>query len=295
MDHIGEEVRTGANYPRSVRPRSGARPSWSRGTRRRRAMPGSATSPRLAGRADPLEVVGGSDLELARQLGVVGHRSGRCALTSMWAASQGADLGRRPVRMLTTPPGTSEVASTSASVTAGSGRGSTPATTTVLPLTMTGASTETRPSSDESCGATHRDDAGRLGQREVEERPGHRVAPSRRPGRSCRSSRRTRPSGRSPRRRPPRRRRAVTPSAAATSVDELRAPALHHLGDPVEHLPAVVRRRARTSRRTPCGPRRRRRGRPCATPARRWRGTGPWRRSPRRTVPISERGNAPPM
>ena len=55
---------------------------------------------------------------------------------------------------LTTPPGTSEVASTSDSVTAGSGRFSLASTTTVLPVTITGATTDTSPSSDESCGAS---------------------------------------------------------------------------------------------------------------------------------------------
>src|SRR5688500_19594100 len=55
--------------------------------------------------------------------------------------------------MLTTPPGTSEVASTSAKVTAGSGLSYDDTTTTVLPVTMTGATTETRPSRLDCCGA----------------------------------------------------------------------------------------------------------------------------------------------
>lgn len=55
--------------------------------------------------------------------------------------------------MLTTPPGTSEVAKTSANVTAGSGRCADETTTTVLPVTIAGAITEIRPSSDDSCGA----------------------------------------------------------------------------------------------------------------------------------------------
>jgi hypothetical protein len=46
------------------------------------------------------------------------------------------------------------VASTSASVMAGSGRSSDATTTAVLPVTMTGATTDTRPSRDESGGAT---------------------------------------------------------------------------------------------------------------------------------------------
>ena len=56
--------------------------------------------------------------------------------------------------MLTTPPGTSEVASTSESVIAGSGRSAEVATTHVLPVTITGATTLTRPSSEDCCGAT---------------------------------------------------------------------------------------------------------------------------------------------
>src|SRR3954469_21099008 len=55
--------------------------------------------------------------------------------------------------MLTTPPGRSEVASTSPSVMAGSGDGSAATSTAVLPVTITGASTDTRPSNGPS-GAT---------------------------------------------------------------------------------------------------------------------------------------------
>ena len=58
-----------------------------------------------------------------------------------------------PVSTLTTPPGTSEVASTSASITDGSGRSSLATTTAVLPVAMTGASTLTRPSRLDSGGA----------------------------------------------------------------------------------------------------------------------------------------------
>src|SRR5690242_18302163 len=69
------------------------------------------------------------------------------AFTSMCAASTGASSAVRPVRMFTTPGGTSEVASTSASVTAGSGTDSLATTTAVLPVAITGASTLTSPSS----------------------------------------------------------------------------------------------------------------------------------------------------
>jgi hypothetical protein len=75
------------------------------------------------------------------------------ALTSRCDASHGVSSARRPVRMFTTPPGRSEVASTSARVMAGSGAGSDATTTAVLPDTIAGAITETRPSSAES-GAT---------------------------------------------------------------------------------------------------------------------------------------------
>src|SRR5580765_5004092 len=56
--------------------------------------------------------------------------------------------------MLTTPPGTSDVASTSPSSTAASGRVSEATTTAVLPPTSTGASRDVRPSSGGSSGAT---------------------------------------------------------------------------------------------------------------------------------------------
>src|SRR4051794_41520108 len=76
------------------------------------------------------------------------------ALTSMCEASHGPTVAAEPVRMLTTPPGTSEVARTSANVTAGSGRSYDDTTTTVLPVTIAGATTLTRPSSEDSCGAS---------------------------------------------------------------------------------------------------------------------------------------------
>src|SRR5262245_61316310 len=56
--------------------------------------------------------------------------------------------------MLTTPPGTSEVASTSASSIASSGCAVEASTTAVLPVTIARASTLTSPSSGESGGAT---------------------------------------------------------------------------------------------------------------------------------------------
>src|SRR3954451_2042972 len=76
------------------------------------------------------------------------------ASTSACAASTGTSSRRRPVSMLTTPPGTSDVARTSDSVTAGSGRDSDASTTAALPDTTTGASRLTRPSSELVSGAT---------------------------------------------------------------------------------------------------------------------------------------------
>src|SRR6266516_1903199 len=67
------------------------------------------------------------------------------AFTSMCAASTGASSAVRPVRMFTTPGGTSEVASTSARVIAGSGAVSLATTTAVLPVAITGASTLSSP------------------------------------------------------------------------------------------------------------------------------------------------------
>ncbi len=76
------------------------------------------------------------------------------AFTSMCPASTGASSAAKPVSTFTTPAGTSEVASTSASVIAGSGRRSLATTTAVLPVAMTGASTLTSPSRLDSAGAT---------------------------------------------------------------------------------------------------------------------------------------------
>src|SRR5258707_1958940 len=56
--------------------------------------------------------------------------------------------------MLTTPPGTSEVPSTSDSVIAGNGRSWLATTTVVFPVAITGASTLTSPSRLDSAGAT---------------------------------------------------------------------------------------------------------------------------------------------
>ncbi len=72
----------------------------------------------------------------------------------MWDDSHGASSAALPVSRFTTPPGRSEVASTSARVIDGSGARSEATTTQVLPVTITGAITEIRPSSGASGGAT---------------------------------------------------------------------------------------------------------------------------------------------
>src|SRR3954454_21497637 len=71
----------------------------------------------------------------------------------MCPASQGASSSRWPVRRFTTPPGTSDVASTSASSTAASGWDPDATTTAVFPPTTTGAMREMRPARGGSGGA----------------------------------------------------------------------------------------------------------------------------------------------
>src|SRR5258708_92384 len=66
----------------------------------------------------------------------------------------GTSSSLRPVSTLTTPPGTSDVATTSVRVIAASGRVSEAMTTTALPATSGGARREMRPSSDDCSGAT---------------------------------------------------------------------------------------------------------------------------------------------
>ena len=83
-----------------------------------------------------------------------------------------ASSARKPVSRLTTPPGRSDVAIASASSIAASGRVSDATTTTVLPPTIAGAIRETRPEQRRLLGREDGDDAGRLGHREVEVRPG---------------------------------------------------------------------------------------------------------------------------
>src|SRR5262249_58497436 len=104
------------------------------------------------------------------------------AFTSMCAASTGASSAVRPVRMFTTPGGTSEVASTSARVTAGSGTGSLATTTAALPVAITGASTLTSPNSPGAAGAITATTPGGSGPLEVKDGPPPRVAGPGTPG-----------------------------------------------------------------------------------------------------------------
>src|SRR5579875_1402909 len=104
----------------------------------------TASAPSPAGRTTRLTVSAAAASSSPHGTSVAPARSR--PLTSRCDASHGASSAVRPVTMLTTPPGTSDVASTSASETAGNGRCSLATTTTVLPETIAGAITDTRPS-----------------------------------------------------------------------------------------------------------------------------------------------------
>ena len=189
----------------------------------------------------------------------------------------------RPVRMLTTPPGRSEVASTSDSVTAGSGRGSRASTTTVLPLTIAGATTRDEPEQRSGpAGASTADDTGRLGQREVEvraRRPGWHaprdlgdlVRPAGVPDPAVDGRVHEGSAARAPSPRPRGSRRRTAPGGPPASRRPGRGPGpgctRSRRPSPASALRAATPRRAR----------------PCARPARRWRGSRPRGRSPGRT------------
>ena len=181
------------------------------------------------------------------------------AFTSMCEASHGASSARWPVSRLTAPPGTSLVASTSASSIAASGLVSDAIATTALPPTSAGAIRETRPSSGGSSGATIADDAGRLRHGEVEVRAGDRVRGAEHLRELVGEARVPDPAvdraldlvrGRS-------RARRTRPCAPPSSRRSGRAPGR---GCRRSRRPTSAARRAR---------RRRRRARPCARPARR--------------------------
>src|SRR5690606_17814608 len=120
-----------------------------------RSSPGSTvqSSGPTSGRRTRLRVSAAASSTLVASVGsVTPVRSS--PLTSACEASQGATSATYPVRMFTTPPGRSLVANTSAQVIAGSGSVSEASTTTVLPLTITGATTLTNPNSGAPGGAT---------------------------------------------------------------------------------------------------------------------------------------------
>ena len=122
-----------------------------------------------------------------------------------------------------------------------------------------------RPSSEERCGARTATTPVGSGAEMSKYGPGHRVEPTEDLGELVGPARHTRPSGRWPARRSSR--PALGDALAGAHLgDELGATPLHHLGDAVEHLTAVVCRGAGPARRTRCGRRRPRRGRPCASP-----------------------------
>ena len=145
--------------------------------------------------------------------------------------------------------------------------------TTVLPLQMIGASTETSPSSGSCCGATAATTPVGSGTENAKNGPGDRVRAAEDGGDlvgpagvvhqpvdgSVHGAAGPRPRPRHPRRpRAARRRRRGGPRASRRSG---RSPG------------RGCRRWCPTSRRTPCGRRRPRPGRPCGSPARRWRGS----------------------
>ena len=156
-------------------PRSGARRSSSR--RRPSGARSRARRPKSSSRrgVDALDVVGGRALERRRaRRRATPVRS--IALTSRWLASQGASSAVKPVSTFATPPGRSEVASTSDERDGRQRAASREVTiTAVLPVQSTGASALTKPEQARLLRRHDRDDARRLGQREVEVRAGDRV------------------------------------------------------------------------------------------------------------------------
>ena len=165
----------------------------------------------------------------------------------MCEASHGASSSALPVSMLTTPPGRSDVASTSVSVIAGMGPRSAATTTHVLPLTIAGATTETRPSSVDCWGASTATTPVGSGTEKSKYGPATgfdepctcaslSLHPAYQTQRSIAAS--TTFSAV----------RAADVLGLAHLVDELGPSPFEHLGDAVEDLPAVVRRRGRPLR-----------------------------------------------
>src|SRR4051794_40085474 len=113
---------------------------------------GSVDGRSPAGRSTRVSVAAAADSSAPQSSVVAPARS--IARTASCDANQGATSAVDPVSTLTTPPGRSDVARTSDSVTAGSGRSWDARTTHVLPDTITGATTDPSPSSDDAWGAT---------------------------------------------------------------------------------------------------------------------------------------------
>ena len=180
-----------------------------------------------------------------------------------------------PVSRLTTPPGRSEVASTSASVIAGQR----PLLAGDHDRRVAGhdhrGEDADQPEQAEPLRGDHADHAGRLGRGEVEVRPGDRVGAARPPGRSCpdQPAYQTQPVDRGVDRR-------AAPRLAAVPRPRRPRRRTGRAGPPASRPPGRgpgrgCRRCAATSRRPPRGPPPRRPWRPCARPARRWRGSRP--------------------
>ena len=253
-----------------VRRRSGARRSSARGTRPR----ARAIVPRPCGHA--LDVVRREALEL----GAVAVRAGEVERVHVHVRGEHRrELVLLPVRTFTTPPGTSDVASTSASVTAASGRCSDATTTAAFPPDEGRRERARRARRARlSSGAMIADDADRLRDREVEVRPGDGVRRAEHLRELVRPARVPDPAVDG--------RRHL--GLVADELGELGAAALEHLGDAVEHLAAVVRRQRRPSPAAPSARRGRRRARPCGRPARRSRPR------PRTCGPTRSAGTCPP-
>ena len=271
----------------SVTPRSGARPSWSRRTRRAASCPGSSAQPFARGTKTRLTLSAAAISRSRRSDAAAPVRS--MALTSRCAASHGASSAVRPVSTLTTPPGRSEVASTSLSDTAGSGRSCGGHDDGGVAGRDHRGEHRHEPEQGGVLRREHADHAGRLGQREREVRPGDRV----RAARDLRVL--VRPAG-------------VVDPAVDRLVDQRRArrvPNRPRRPRPRRRTarggPRASRRRGRgsgrgcrrspsTSRRTPCGRRPPRPGRPCARPAQRARAARPSPCSPGTSDPTPNGG-----
>ena len=137
--------------------------------------------------------------------------------------------------MLTTPPGTSDVASTSPSSIAARGCASDATTTATLPPASTGASRETSPSSAGSPGATIPTTPVGSGTVKLKYGPATGFAPP-----STWLSLSVQPAYQTIRSMA-----CSTSVAPAAQLGQLAAARLEHLGDAVEHLAAVVRRHPR--------------------------------------------------